>query len=59
VRDALKDTTGVAGGILMEDGQYLALSYKEFTPILTSALKTALEKIAELEARITALEGKE
>jgi hypothetical protein len=66
VKAALQTVNGVWGGqsiakgvLLHEevDGQErLGLSYKEFTPILTSALKTALAKIAELEARIAALE---
>jgi hypothetical protein len=62
VRDALQATTSIAKGVLLReevDGkERLGLSYKEFTPIITSALKTALAKIEELEARITALEGK-
>jgi hypothetical protein len=60
VRDALQATTSIAKGVLLHeevDGkERLGLSYKEFTPILTSALKAALAKIAELEARIAALE---
>lgn len=44
-------------GVVQQGPEYLNVAYQGLIPVLTKALQEALDKIASLEARITALEA--